>query len=67
MLTLAAVPEGPAVTQPNSFSAAAGVPEGVETAIWSIGAGSHPTVSPVWINSDGSAFPYVFHYLYFAC
>ncbi|GJE88592.1 hypothetical protein PsYK624_046750 [Phanerochaete sordida] len=48
------VPAGPAVTQPNSFSAAAGVPEGVETTIWAVGAGNNPTLTPVWINTDGT-------------
>lgn len=43
-----------AVTQPNSFSAAAGVPEGVETNIWHLDTASG-ALTPSWVNTDGSS------------
>ncbi|KAG9220244.1 hypothetical protein CCMSSC00406_0006309 [Pleurotus cornucopiae] len=45
-------PGSPAVVQPNSFSAAAGTPVGVQSSIWRYSPGSG--VTPHWINSDGS-------------
>jgi len=44
----------PAVTQPNSFSAAAGIPEGVETNVWTLDPATN-ALTPSWINSGGSA------------
>lgn len=39
--------------QPNAFSAAAGVPEDVESAIWSINSATG-VLSTNWVNTDGS-------------
>ncbi|KAF9491439.1 hypothetical protein BDN71DRAFT_1452864 [Pleurotus eryngii] len=45
-------PGSPAVVQPNSFSAAAGIPVGVQSSIWRYSSGLGVTAH--WINSDGS-------------
>ncbi|KAF9487127.1 hypothetical protein BDN71DRAFT_1594628 [Pleurotus eryngii] len=45
-------PDSPAVVQPNSFSAAAGIPVGVQSSIWRYSPGLGVTAH--WINSDGS-------------
>lgn len=47
------------VTQPNSFSAAAGVPEGVETDIFLISSTGEITVR--WVNADGCASTFPTH------
>jgi hypothetical protein len=42
----------PAQSQPNSFTAATGASEGIESAIWSLGSGNQ--LIPQWVNADGS-------------
>jgi hypothetical protein len=42
----------PAQTQPNSFTAATGISEGIESAIWSLG--SDNQLIPQWVNTDSS-------------
>ncbi|KZT22496.1 hypothetical protein NEOLEDRAFT_651687 [Neolentinus lepideus HHB14362 ss-1] len=45
----------PAITEPNSFSAASGVSRAVESAVWSWSTSTN-ALTPQWINTDGS-FP----------
>ncbi|KAL0956999.1 hypothetical protein HGRIS_003100 [Hohenbuehelia grisea] len=54
-------PGSPAVTQPNSYSAAAGVPRGVESAIWQRDANNRLTIA--WTNEDGSRPEVFFAYV----
>ena len=42
----------PALNQPNSFTAATGISEGIESAIWSLGSGNQ--LLPQWVNTDNS-------------
>ena len=42
----------PALNQPNSFTAATGISEGIESSIWSLGAGNQ--LLPQWVNTDSS-------------
>ncbi|KAI0350771.1 hypothetical protein OH77DRAFT_1430576 [Trametes cingulata] len=45
------VPYGPAQVTPNTFSAASGIPEGVESTIWTL---SGNDLKVTWVNPDGS-------------
>ncbi|KAI0325077.1 hypothetical protein GY45DRAFT_292141 [Cubamyces sp. BRFM 1775] len=50
------MPPGPAQDAPNGFTAATGIPEGVESAIWTLPdnpSGPAPLV-PAWVNTDGA-------------
>ncbi|TFK50841.1 hypothetical protein OE88DRAFT_1659944 [Heliocybe sulcata] len=48
-------PEGsPAIQQANSFSAASGIPDGVESAVWTWEPSSN-ALTVQWINTDGSS------------
>ncbi|KAH8091777.1 hypothetical protein BXZ70DRAFT_909643 [Cristinia sonorae] len=48
-------PGSPALVLPNSFSSASGVPEGVESAVWSLGTDGQ--LKPSWVNTDGGKPP----------
>ncbi|EKM58254.1 uncharacterized protein PHACADRAFT_252442 [Phanerochaete carnosa HHB-10118-sp] len=48
------VPAGPAQYEKNAFSDASGAREGLETAIWSIGAGG--AIAAQWVNTNGAVF-----------